>query len=95
MPKFEDIIILVAAAGVAVAAGVFWTSRRAAAAGAPAPNRWLAGSNGANAAPAAWSGLPAYVMQDPRADYTIFQPATDIAGNPIDIAHANTEGGFQ
>jgi hypothetical protein len=97
MPKFEDIIILVATAGMVVAAGVFFTTRKAAASSSSTTpgNSWLTGSNGANAAPAAWASLPTYVQQDPRSDYSIFKPATDIAGNPIDIAHANTEGGFQ
>lgn len=98
MPKFEDLIILVATAGMVVAAGVFFTTRKAAAGSSSSTTPsggWLTGSNGANTAPAVWASIPTYVQQDPRADYSIFTPAVDVAGRPIDIAHANTEGGFQ
>lgn len=91
MPKFEDLLVMLAAAGVVVAGAMFFTSRKSAAAAPATAAGWLGATDGATNAAQRWASIP-----DSRSDYgVIFTVGTDTSGNPIDIAHANTEGGYQ
>jgi hypothetical protein len=92
MPKFEDVIVMVASAGLVIAAGVWFTTRKASAAPSLASTAgWLGLSPGATTAQKQWDSIP-----DSRSDYgVIFTQGTDTAGQAIDVAHANTQGGYQ
>lgn len=94
MPKFEDLLVMLAAAGVVISAGLFFSSRRAVASGPAQPPSgagWLNRSDGATTAASRWASIP-----DSRSDYSvIFTQGMTTGGNVIDVAHANTEGGYQ
>lgn len=92
--RIDDLVVLLAAAGVAIAAGVFFTSRKNAAPAALVSNSavgWLGKSDGQTTAAARWASIP-----DPRSDYAvIFTSGMDTSGNVITVGQANAEGGFQ